>query len=136
MSDLIIGLPSIQFYDLMPIFNRHLATKVCCEICAIPTQHKRQTGPIVATVTFGPTGHIQGDAHSAIVRLQYGPFPILLPPHHSTYMDPMVAELHAIADTTYLPTYTDPLQLAQAMHALHMSNMLGYDGAEMRGLMI
>jgi hypothetical protein len=49
-------------------------------------------------------------------------------------MDPMVAELHAIADTTYLPTYTDPLQLAQAMHALHMSNMLGYDGAENEGV--
>jgi len=35
-SDLIIGLPSIQFYDLMPILNTHLATKICCEICAIP----------------------------------------------------------------------------------------------------
>ena len=111
-SDVIIGSPSIQFYDLMPILNTDLKTKVCCEICAIPTKRKRQTGAIVATVTICPTGHIQGDAHSAIVRHQDGPLPILLPPHHSTYTEPMatiVAEINAVADTTYLPTYTDPL---------------------------
>ena len=115
----------------MPILNTHLATKVCCEICATPTQHKRQTGPIVATVTILPTGHIQGDW--AIVRHQDGPLPILLPPHHSTYTEPMatmVAEIHLVADTTYLPTYTNPLQLAQAMHGLHTSEMLGYDDDE------
>ena len=32
-----------------------------------------------------------------------------------------------VAVTTYLPTYTDPQQLAQAMHGLHMSEMIGYD---------
>ena len=60
---------------------------------------------------------------------QDGPLPILLP-HHSTDTEPMatmVAELHAVAATTYLPTYTDPLQLAQAIHGLQMSEMLGYD---------
>ena len=43
----------------------------------------------------------------------------------------MVAELHAVADTPHLTTYTDYLQLAQAIHGLHMSEMLGYnnDGA-------
>jgi hypothetical protein len=45
-------------------------------------------------------------------------------------MATMVAEIHAVADTTYLPTYTDPLQLAQAMHGLHMSEMLGYNDDE------
>jgi len=47
---------------------------------------------------------------------QNGPLPIHLP--HHILLIPMattVAELHAVADTTYLPTYTDPLQLAQAM---------------------
>ena len=39
----------------------------------------------------------------------------------------MVAELHAVADTTYLPSCTDPLQFPQAMHGLHMSEMLEYD---------
>ena len=42
-------------------------------------------------------------------------------------MATMVAERHAVADTTYLPKYTDPLQVAQAMHGLHMSEMLWYD---------
>ena len=48
----------------------------------------------------------------------------------------MLADFHAVADTTYLPTYTDPLQLAQAMYGLHMFEMLGYDedGAEKEGV--
>jgi len=29
-----------------------------------------------------------------------------------------------VADTTYLPSYADPLQLVQAMHGLRMSEML------------
>ena len=48
----------------------------------------------------------------------------------------MVAELYAAADTTYLLTCTDPMQLAQAMHGMHMSEMLGYDddGADDEGI--
>ena len=59
----------------------------------------------MATVTILPTGHIQGDW--AIVRHQHGPLPILLPPHHSTYTEPMATMVTEIqlADTTYLPTY-------------------------------
>ena len=47
-------------------------------------------------------------------------------------MAAMIAVLYAVADTTY----TDPLQLAQAMHDLHMSEILGYDndGAEYEGV--
>ena len=47
----------------------------------------------------------------------------------------MVAEIHAVADTT-ICLHTDPLQLAQAMHGLHMSELLGYDddGAEDEGV--
>ena len=46
-------------------------------------------------------------------------------------MAAMIAVLYAVADTTY----TAPLQLAQAMHDLHMSEILGYDndGAEYEG---
>ena len=46
------------------------------------------------------------------------PLPIPLPPHHTVYEEPMatmIAELHAVADTTLVPTYTDPLVLSQAM---------------------
>ena len=86
-------------------------------------------GRRTATVTLGKN---QGDDTVTSVRSipQDSPLPIPLPPHHSTYYEPMatmVAERHAVADTTYLPKYTDPLQVAQAMHGLHMSEMLWYD---------
>jgi len=35
-SDLTIGLRFVQFYDLLPLLNTHLATRICCETCAIP----------------------------------------------------------------------------------------------------
>ena len=65
--------------------------------------------------------------------------PIPLPPHHTAYGEPMatmIAELHAAADTTLVPTYTDPLELSQAMQGLHMRDMLGYDddGADEDGV--
>ena len=50
-------------------------------------------------------------------------------------MATMIAELHAVADTTLVPTYTDPIELSQAMQGLHMRDMLGYDdGAEENGV--
>ena len=58
------------------------------------------------------------------------PLPKPLPSHHTAYDEPMatmIAELHAVADTTLVPTYTDPLELSQAMHGLYMRDVLGYD---------
>jgi len=75
----------------------HLANRICCEICTIQAH----------TNTWSARIH------------QNDPSPILLPTHHSAYTEPMatkVAELHAVVDTTNLHTYTNPLQLAQAMH--------------------
>ena len=49
------------------------------------------------------------------------PLPIPLPPHHTAYEEPMatmIAELHAVVDTTLVPAYTDPLELSQAMQGL------------------
>ena len=46
------------------------------------------------------------------------PLPIPLP-HQSAYTEPlatMIAELHAVADTILVPTYTDPIELSQVMH--------------------
>jgi len=37
--DLIIGLPSIKFYDLLPILNTHIKTLDCCEICSTFNQN-------------------------------------------------------------------------------------------------
>ena len=39
----------------------------------------------------------------------------------------MIAELHAVADTTFAPTHTDPIELSKAMQGLHIRDMLGYD---------
>ena len=41
----------------------------------------------------------------------------------------MIAELHAVANTTLVPTYTDPIELSQAMQGMNMRDMLGYDDA-------
>jgi len=51
-------------------------------------------------------------------------------------METMIAELHAVEDTTLVPTYTDPIYLLQAMQGLHMRDMLGYDddGADEAGV--
>ena len=48
----------------------------------------------------------------------------------------MIAKLHAVAGTTLVPTYTDPLELSPAMFGLHMRDMLGYDddGADEDGV--
>jgi len=67
------------------------------------------------------------------------PLPIDLSPHHTVYYEPMVtmiAELHAVANTTIAPTYTDPIELSQAMKGLHMRDMLGADddGADDKGV--
>ena len=44
-------------------------------------------------------------------------------------MATIVAEVHAVTDITYyyFCLYIQTLQLAQAIHSLHMSDMLGYD---------
>ena len=53
-------------------------------------------------------------------------------------MTTMIAELHAVADTTIAPTHADPIELSQTMQCLHVRDMLEYDddGADEEGLMI
>ena len=34
-TDLMIGLPSTKFFDLLPILREHLDSIVCCEICSV-----------------------------------------------------------------------------------------------------
>jgi len=91
-SDLIIGLLSIQFYDLLPLLNTHPATSVCCEICAIRTHNTTRSARRTGTVTLGPTGENNHDDDTVISGRSFpqdGPLPILLPHHHSTYTEPM-----------------------------------------------
>ena len=61
--------------------------------------------------------HTNDDGHTMMPTTQGMTYyddqlPIPLPPHHTAYDEPMatmIAELHAVADTTLVPTYTDPL---------------------------
>ena len=62
---------------------------------------------------------IYSDDPSPIVHC---PLPIALPPHHTAYnetMATMIAELHAVTDITVVHTYTDPIELSQAMQGLY-----------------
>ena len=91
-SDLIIGLPSIQFYDLLPLLLTHILQPDFV-VRFVPYLHTLlRLARRTATVTLGPTGEKnQGDDTVTSVRSipQDGPLPILLPPHHPTYNEPM-----------------------------------------------
>ena len=112
-SDRIVGLPSIQFYNLLPLLNTHLAATICCEVCAIPshntTQHnsgyaqdsERDTRPLWAEQsgchTFIGDWFISGwsIAHSLTTSSFL----------HGTYGD----HGRPASCGAYLPTCTDPL---------------------------
>jgi len=48
----------------------------------------------------------------------------------------MSAELHAVADTTHAPTYTEPIQLSEVVKGIHMNDIQGYEeyGADECGM--
>ena len=65
------------------------------------------------------------------------PLPIALPQQHTAHDEPMatmIAELHEVADTTLVPTYTDPIELSHALQSLHIRDMLGYDDDGVEGV--
>jgi len=98
-SGLIIGSRSIQFNDLLPLLNTHLATRICYNIYAIPAHTTTRSACRTATVTLFLTGDNRGDATHTEVRSihQGGPLLIPLPPHHSTYMEPIETMVLAVA---------------------------------------
>ena len=53
-------------------FGTYLATRICCEICAIPAHNTMQLAPKVATVTLGPNGEkYQGDSRYIMCSAYY-----------------------------------------------------------------
>ena len=87
---------------------------------------------MVATILYHENdhGHIMMPTTQGMTYGDDEPLPIPLPPHHTAYDEPMatmIAELHAVADTTLVLTYTDPIELSQAIQGLHMPDMLEYD---------
>ena len=141
-SDLIISLPSITYYHLQPILQHHLASKSCCQLCAPSDTHSKMVpqSSMMATIMTRDSDHAPFIMSTAQwFNYSDGPLPKPLPQHHTAYDEPMttmIAELHAVADTTLVPTYTDPIELSQAVQGLHMRDMLGYDddGADKYGV--
>ena len=65
-SDLIIGLPFIKYFHLLPILQHHLASQHCCQLCTHSGTHS-VTGPntsMVATILspLNDNGHINMSA--------------------------------------------------------------------------
>ena len=51
-SDLIIGLPSIKYFNLLPILQHHLDSQQCCQLCSHAGTHLLpvQQTSMVATI--------------------------------------------------------------------------------------
>ena len=141
-SDLIIGLPSIKYFDLLPILQHHIDSQHCCQLWShsgthsLPVPHTSMVATILSP--DDDDGHIMMPTTQGMTYCDEQ-LPVLLPPHHTAYVEPMatiIAELHAVADTTLVPTYADPLELSEAMQGLHMRDMLWYDddGADEDGV--
>ena len=104
-SDLIIGLPSIKYFHLLPILQHHLASQHCCQLCTHSGTHSipgTNTSMVMTIMSLlDDNGHIMMSATQGMTYCD-DPLPIPLP-HHTAYTEPMatmIAELYAVADTT------------------------------------
>ena len=108
-TDLIIGLPSIQFFNLLPILQSYLDTRVCCEICPITESEKaRSKAP---HRDMAATGSVT-ERHTAAKDI---------PVQHSGYMGEMqtlFAEINSITDNGATPTYKNADDMIQALQGL------------------
>ena len=125
-TDLIIGLPSIQFFNLLPILQSNLNTRVWCEICPIAkgdrTRNRTPHRDMVAT---------RSDTGRRIAAKE-------LPAQHLGYtgeMQTLFAEINAVTDNGATPTYTNTDDMIQALQGLHISELLGFEdnGADEEG---
>ena len=118
--DLIIGLPSIKFFNLLPVLKAHIDTMACCEICATTE----------TTTERAPCDDAREEERQAPQRF---------PASHSGYTREMQAlfeiEINAVTDNMATPTYSNEDELIQALQGLHMSEILGFedDGADEEG---
>ena len=105
-TDLIIGLPSIQFFNLLPILQSYLDTRVCCEICPITEGDKtRSRAPHRDMAATGSVTERRTEAKD-------------IPTQHSGYtgeMQTLFAEINSITDNGATPTYTNTDDMIQAL---------------------
>jgi len=62
--DLIIGLPSIQYFDLIPILQSHLKSICCCEICSVLRTVPPNISPVAVQFTNDDRQQLSSDRHS------------------------------------------------------------------------
>jgi hypothetical protein len=113
--DLIIGLPSIQYFDLIPILQSHLKSIRCCEICSVLRTVHQNISPVAVLFTNDDRQQLSSDRHSykpksgnlQSITQGHNMESVMLPGHHSNYskeMQGLFYNISSAADTTYLPT--------------------------------
>ena len=55
--DIIIGLPSIKTFDLLPVLTQHISGLPCCEICGDEEADKTVELGDGVIMTYGQDGH-------------------------------------------------------------------------------
>jgi len=137
--DIIIGLPSIKAYNLLPVLTQHIAGVPCCEICGDEETSRTLDKHDGAKIRPGGDVNTHTDtarATSEERRLhaeqinERGHEGIGALAQHSGYsgeMDTLFAQINSMTDSTHKPTYEDTEELTQALQSLHMSQILGID---------
>ena len=104
-TELIIGLPSINYFNLLPIFKAHFDTMTCCEICST-----------TESATEGRRQATQDDANDAFTKKEQASrgtrSDTALGLHRE--MKVLFAEINAVTDNMATPTYTNEDELIQA----------------------
>ena len=125
-TDLIIGLPSIKHFNLLPILNDHISTIQCCEICLnIKSDSQLATDP--ATGNRGRRWRREATNKARYTGI--GTQSSTIPTQHSSYtgeMATLFAEINSIMEIFDTPTYNDPDELIQALQGLHLSEILEF----------
>ena len=82
--DLIIVLPSIKYFDLLPILHSHISTKPCCEICEVLGSVFKAISPVAHFLT---TDELSSDRHPFLVMEKQLPLTTKLTPPTLTSTD-------------------------------------------------
>ena len=143
--DLIIGLPSIKYFDLLPILTSHLSTTPCCEVCEVLRSVPPIITPVAHLLTSTQRSQLASDRHqynfvsnSTPNRPGPSPTPHRRPSAHSNYppeLETLFYHIEAAGDTTHIPAYTSVDDMTQTIQQLHLSDILDYDddGTSMDG---
>ena len=110
-TDLIIGLPSIKFFNL-PILQGYLDTKVCCEIYPVAEGDRAMNWKTLRVKSYGPTKNDTDQRERAKG----------IPAKHLGYVGEMrtqFAEINSVTENVTTPTYSTS-DIIQALQGLHM----------------